>query len=81
MRIEKHNYSHAPWRLVDDTGREIDYIDPEKGYTLPVCAATKGELVEKMLKMCDSYRSELASARLLIKAMKATSNEGLNAAA
>jgi hypothetical protein len=78
MKIEKRNYSHNPWRLIDDEGREVDYICPRYGYTLPVCAATKRELVEKILEAYGTCRSELSSAKLLIFAMEATSTEGMN---
>ena len=61
MKIEKRNYSHNPWRLITDEGREVDYICPDHGYVLPVCAATKAELVEKLLKMYEESVRKIAA--------------------
>ena len=81
MKIEKRNYSRHPWRLIDEDGAELTYVCPEHGYVLPVCAATKTEMVEKLLEMYEACSSELRSAKKLIWAMEATSTEGLNCAA
>ena len=81
MKIEKRSYSRRPWRLIDEDGREVDYICPKHGYTLPVCAATKTKLVEKLLQMYEDTAGELRSAKLLILVTEQTSTEGLNVAA
>ena len=81
MKIEKRSYSRNPWRLIDEDGRELDYVCPKHGYTLPVCTATKTEMVEKLLQMYEECSSELKSAKLLIWVTKQTSTEGFNVAA
>lgn len=71
MKIKKLGYSRSPWRLIDEDGRELDYICQVHGYTLPVCAQTKDALVQKALAMLESTTSELASAKKLISLYEA----------
>ena len=55
-KIKKCNYSSGPWRLVNEFDQEV-YDDvvmdhPDMGKTvvsMPVCADTKQELIERML--------------------------------
>ena len=55
-KIKKCNYSSSPWRLVDESDQEV-YHDvvfdhPDLGasrISMPVCADTKAELIEKIL--------------------------------
>ena len=74
-------YSRGKWRLVDNDGREMDYMHPEKRYILPFCANTKAELVEKILAAYEDALSELASQRLLVAALKEFPDQKFNVAA
>jgi len=80
MRIEKRNYSRGQWRLVADDGREIDRVEAEHGYVLPICADTKEGLVRVILAHYEQCCAELNSARLLIKCLEETHNNGFNCA-
>lgn len=58
MQIKKLGYSRSPWRLLDDDGNECyvpaKFDHPDMGPTMidePVCADTKAELIEKVLRL------------------------------
>ena len=60
MKIVKLGYSHNPWRLVTDDGREMcTDLRNDSGEVIasghPVCAATKSEIVDWALNRLQWY--------------------------
>lgn len=55
IEIKKDDrWSGCPWRLLQD-GREMWRSDVTNGFTVPVCAATKAELVRWCLDRLEWY--------------------------
>tara|TARA_R110000868_G_scaffold101057_1_gene278210 strand:- start:10383 stop:10733 length:351 start_codon:yes stop_codon:yes gene_type:complete len=68
-KIKKFDYSSGPWRLVNEKDQEvyddvvIDHPDLGKSrISMPVCANTKAELIDKILAAFTQMRS-IASER------------------
>lgn len=60
MKIEKKNYSAAPWRLVTQEGREVywpvAFDHPAIGMTVinhPICGETRAACTEQALVLLD----------------------------
>jgi hypothetical protein len=70
MKIVKLNYSRSPWRLVTDSGQEVQasvpFEHPDLGWTWiiqSVCGETKAECIDKALELLDLLmRSQRSSA-------------------
>jgi hypothetical protein len=65
-KIEKRSYSSNPWRLIDETGREVysdvtfDHPDLGKSrVSMPVCGPTKQSIVDQVLGGFVAMRSIL----------------------
>lgn len=60
MKIERREYSRAPWRLVTDAGVEVyaqqRFKHPDLGWTFvdgPVCGQTKAECIKNALGLLE----------------------------
>lgn len=58
MKIERRNYSRAPWRLIDNNGREVYWQKPmdcpslgKTWVSAPVCGDTKAECISETLQL------------------------------
>ena len=66
MRIEKRNYSHNPWRLVDRDDLEVFEVGPMHHPILgdirtssPVCGATRRECETAALNLLERLTEKL----------------------
>lgn len=64
MKIERHDYSRAPWRLVTSEGRYVSYRrpfeHPSLGWTVVddvIAGETKAECTQKALDLLESLLS------------------------
>lgn len=72
--IKKMSYSSSPWRLIDETGNEV-YEDvtidhPEIGksrVSMPVCGATKQEVMQKVIAAFVRIRFSAKKQRLALQ--------------
>ena len=58
MKIEKRSYSRSPWRLIENSGQEVQWQRPmthsdlgQTWVTEPVMGDTKAECTERVLEL------------------------------